>query len=86
MPEKIHLRNNLLCVEWDVKLYLLTHSISNSIYGARFRLNTNKLLHFFLFDRSLCLLSSSNSPAVVSGVSSVVERRSLTGELSPDGT
>ena len=30
MPGKTRLRNDLLCVEWDVKPYTLTHSLSHS--------------------------------------------------------
>jgi len=29
LPEKTRLRNDLLCVEWDIKPYTLTHSLSS---------------------------------------------------------
>ena len=32
LPGKTHLQNDLVCVEWDVKPYTLTHSPRNSYY------------------------------------------------------
>ena len=36
LPGKTRLRNDIICVEWDVKPYTLTHSGSCCVYGCCF--------------------------------------------------
>ena len=42
MPGKTRLQNDLLCVEWDVKPYTLTHSASHSVWSAG---SANHIVH-----------------------------------------
>ena len=44
------LRNDLLCVERDVKLYSLTHSLTHYQHGVRLGLTTFTYLFNFIID------------------------------------
>ena len=50
LPGKIRLRNDMLCVERDIKLYSLTHSVSHSYNGLGF--------FEFLWHRVLCITAA----------------------------